>query len=61
MMATMNDTGENGRSLPDGWEFSTLREIADLIGGGTSSRENPEYFTGDIVWLTPTEIPKTKI
>ena len=61
MMATMNDNGQNGRSLPDGWEFSTLGEIADLIGGGTPSRENPEYFTGDIVWLTPTEIPKTKI
>jgi type I restriction enzyme S subunit len=61
MMATMNDNGGNGRSLPDGWEFSTLGEIADLIGGGTPSRENPEYFTGDIVWLTPTEIPKTKI
>jgi type I restriction enzyme S subunit len=48
-------------NLPDGWEQSTLGEIADLIGGGTPSRQNPEYFTGDIVWLTPTEIPKTKI
>jgi type I restriction enzyme, S subunit len=47
--------------LPVGWEWSTLGEIADLLGGGTPSRKNPEYFTGDIVWLTPTEIPKTKI
>jgi len=48
-------------NLPDGWEWKTLGEIADLIGGGTPSRQNPEYFTGDIVWLTPTEISKTKV
>lgn len=47
--------------LPDGWELSTLGEIADLIGGGTPSREHPEYFTGDIVWLTPTEIPRNRV
>ena len=33
MMATMNNNGENGRSLPDGWEWSNLSEIADFIRG----------------------------
>jgi type I restriction enzyme, S subunit len=61
MMATMNDNGENERSLPVGWEWLTLSEVADLVGGGTPSRKNPEYFTGDIIWLTPTEIPKKRI
>lgn len=48
-------------NLPDGWTLSTLGEIADLIGGGTPSREHPEYFTGNHVWLTPTEIPHNRV
>jgi type I restriction enzyme S subunit len=47
--------------LPPGWVWTTLGEIAELIGGGTPSRERPEYFGGDIVWLTPTEIPKDRV
>lgn len=48
-------------ALPDGWVWTTLGEAADLIGGGTPTREVPEYFTGGIVWLTPTEIPKVGV
>jgi len=47
--------------LPKGWTLTKLDEICELIGGGTPSRQNPEYFNGDILWLTPTEIPKNKI
>src|ERR671919_2743809 len=52
---------DSAKRLPDGWEWSTLGEVADLVGGGTPSRQNSEYFKGNIVWLTPTEIPKTKV
>ena len=48
-------------NLPEGWRCATLGEIADLVGGGTPSREHPEYFTGNIVWLTPTEIPHNRV
>ena len=47
--------------LPPGWVWTTLGEIAELVGGGTPSRTTPDFFTGDIVWLTPTEIPKDRI
>lgn len=47
--------------LPLGWEWTTLSEIAELAGGGTPSRKVPEYFEGNIVWFTPTEVPKDKI
>jgi type I restriction enzyme, S subunit len=47
--------------IPNGWEKAKLGDIADLVGGGTPSRKKPEYFTGNIVWLTPSQIPKNKI
>jgi len=48
-------------TLPPGWAWTTLGEVATLVGGGTPSRERPDYFTGHIVWLTPTEIPKDRV
>ena len=39
------------------WEEKKLGEdIADIIGGGTPSTVNPEYWGGDIDWYSPTEI-----
>jgi type I restriction enzyme, S subunit len=52
----------NQQKLPKGWAVCSLDDICtDIRGGGTPSRNNPEYFKGDIPWLTPTEIPKDKI
>lgn len=42
--------------MRDSWVETSLGEIADVIGGGTPSTTIPEYWDGDIVWLTPTEI-----
>jgi len=43
------------------WKKEKLETLCEIIGGGTPSRKVPNYFSGDIVWLTPTQIPKTKI
>ena len=43
------------------WVKVKLNDVCELIGGGTPSRQNLEYFNGNILWLTPTEIPKNKI
>ncbi len=49
-------------NLPKGWVKTKIELICDLIGGGTPSRKNLEYFKdGQIIWLTPTEINKEKI
>ena len=45
----LNADGEN-------WVETSLGEIAEVIGGGTPSTTNPEYWDGHILWLTPTEI-----
>lgn len=42
--------------MRDGWIETSLGEIADVVGGGTPSTKIGEYWDGDIVWLTPTEI-----
>lgn len=42
--------------MRDGWVETSLGEIAEVVGGGTPSTKIGEYWDGDIVWLTPTEI-----
>lgn len=52
----------NPQMLPKGWVWTRLEDACiELIGGGTPSRAVSEYFGGDIIWLTPTEVPKDKI
>lgn len=52
---------EGPYEVPPGWVWRRLGEVALLVGGGTPSRQRPEYFGGNVVWLTPTEIPKDRI
>lgn len=39
------------------WPNVCLAEVADIISGSTPSRNRPEYWGGDIPWLTPTDLP----
>ncbi|NBC04554.1 MAG: hypothetical protein GVY20_12725 [Bacteroidetes bacterium] len=41
---------------PKGWERKPMKEIGELKSGGTPSRKNKEYFTGDIDWYTTGEL-----
>lgn len=38
------------------WENTVIGDIADIVGGGTPSTNNEAYWSGDVVWLTPSEI-----
>ena len=38
------------------WEQRKLGEIADIVGGGTPSTTNLNYWDGDIDWYAPAEI-----
>ena len=44
------------KGFTDTWEQRKLGEIADIIGGGTPSTSNSEYWDGEIDWYSPTEI-----
>ncbi len=38
------------------WEQRKLGEMADIVGGGTPSTSNDDYWDGDIDWYAPAEI-----
>ncbi len=47
---------EIGR-IPKEWEVVSLGDIStDSFGGGTPSTKNPEYWNGDIAWMTSAHI-----
>ncbi|WP_270737274.1 restriction endonuclease subunit S [Streptococcus anginosus] len=57
---------KNGENVPEirflefktapAWEQRKLGEVAEIVGGGTPSTSNPEYWDGDIDWYAPAEI-----
>lgn len=44
------------KGIPHGWEVKKVKDAFDILGGGTPSTENDEYWNGDINWFTPTDI-----
>lgn len=38
------------------WEVKRLGELADIRSGGTPSTTQPQFWDGDILWCTPTDI-----
>lgn len=47
--------------IPEEWESKRICELADVIGGGTPSRDVEEFWkNGTIYWATPTDITKEK-
>ena len=55
---------KNGEKVPelrfagfaDDWEEHKLGELSNIVGGGTPSTSNTEYWDGDIDWYAPAEI-----
>ena len=50
----MSAAGKHSQPYP--WEQRKLGEIATIVGGGTPSTKNSEYWDGDINWYSPAEI-----
>lgn len=42
--------------LPNAWEELTLGAVSRIATGGTPSRDVPEYWNGDIPWMSSGEI-----
>jgi len=42
--------------VPEGWRTVTVSELASIVGGGTPSKSNPEFWNGSIPWASPKDI-----
>lgn len=42
--------------IPQHWEVRKLKNNSTIVNGATPSSSNPEYWDGDILWVTPAEI-----
>jgi len=43
--------------VPEGWEVSIIGEEVDVVGGGTPSTKNPEFWEGgETHWTTPKDL-----
>ena len=57
--AAMQELLTGKRRLPGfsrEWEVKKLEELADIRSGGTPSTKQPQFWSGDILWCTPTDI-----
>jgi len=47
--------------IPEDWEVKSIGEISSVFSGGTPNRKIPEYWDGDIPWVTTTLIDGAEI
>ena len=42
--------------IPEHWEARQIRTVARVMNGATPSTSVPEYWDGDVVWITPDDL-----
>jgi type I restriction enzyme S subunit len=42
--------------IPRGWPVMPLKRVAQFAGGGTPSKDNVEFWKGDIPWVSPKDM-----
>ena len=45
-----------GDELPEGWKFCSIADVGKVCNGSTPSRRCPEYWAGDIPWVSSGEV-----
>ena len=44
----------------NGWKNERIGNLVYIVNGGTPSTNIQEYWNGDIIWVTPSDITKRK-
>jgi type I restriction enzyme S subunit len=47
--------------LPDSWKLQKLKYVARFVGGGTPDKSKPEYWNGDIPWVSPKDMKTEEV
>ena len=47
--------------LPEGWVWTTIGTLFEVAVGGTPSRQKPEYWSGNIAWVSSGEVANCRI
>jgi type I restriction enzyme S subunit len=60
--APMKDSGvEWLGDVPEHWEMRRVKDVCSITGGGTPSRENLQYWGGDIPWVSPKDVKNERV
>ena len=55
-MPMKKPTSPSSPSIPHGWELARLGDVAEVVGGSTPSRSQPDFWGGEIPWVVPSEL-----
>jgi type I restriction enzyme S subunit len=47
--------GDTGAALPEGWSRAAMVDVAKMESGHTPSRRHPEWWGGEVPWITLTD------
>lgn len=45
-------------AIPESWKWVQLKNVGQIVGGGTPKTSEPDYWNGDISWITPADLGK---
>lgn len=46
---------------PTDWNYKKLKHVARFVGGGTPDKSTPEFWNGDIPWVSPKDMKTDEI
>jgi type I restriction enzyme S subunit len=46
--------------IPEGWKWIKVEDFAEVVSGGTPRTDKPEFWNGDIAWITPKDLSDFK-
>lgn len=52
----MSKSADTINQLPKGWKWVKLEETGKIVSGGTPSTALPEYWNGNINWISPADL-----